>query len=375
LPQEIRRLENVAAVDFSHNYLSGSIPDTIGSCKSLEELFMGNNMFSGSIPATLGDVKGLEILDLSSNQISGTIPKTLENLQALLLLNLSFNNLEGLLPKEGAFRNLSRIHVEGNSKLCLDLSCWNNQHRQRISTAIYIVIAGIAAVTVCSVIAVFLCVRKRKGEIMPRSDSIKLQHPTISYGELREATGSFDAENLIGKGSFGSVYKGELRDATVVAVKVLDSEKYGSWKSFLAECEALKNVRHRNLIKLITSCSSMDNRGLQFVALVYEYMHNGSLEEWIKGSRRRLDGGLLNILERLNVAIDVACAVDYLHHDCEIPVVHCDLKPSNVLVDKDMTAKVGDFGLAKLLAERGADKQSISCTGGLRGSVGYIPPG
>ncbi|KAL3596577.1 hypothetical protein D5086_008214, partial [Populus alba] len=71
-----------------------------------------------------------------------TIPKTLENLQALLLLNLSFNNLEGLLPKEGvAFRNLSRIHVEGNSKLCLDLSCWNNQHRQRISTAISIVIA------------------------------------------------------------------------------------------------------------------------------------------------------------------------------------------------------------------------------------------
>ncbi|XP_061978336.1 probable LRR receptor-like serine/threonine-protein kinase At3g47570 [Populus nigra] len=369
LPQEIRRLENVAAVDFSHNYLSGSIPDTIGSCKSLEELFIDNNMLSGSIPATLGDVKGLEILDLSSNQISGIIPKTLENLQALLLLNLSFNNLEGPLPK-GAFRNLSRIHVEGNLKLCLDLSCWNNEHRQRISTAIYIVIAGIAAAAVCSVIAVLLCVKKRKGEIMPRSDSIKLQHPTISYGELREAAGSFDAGNLIGKGSFGSVYKGELRDATIVAVKVLDSEKYGSWKSFLAECEALKNVRHRNLIKLITSCSSMDNRGLQFLALVYEYMHNGSLEEWIKGSRRRLDGGLLNILERLNVAIDVACAVDYLHHDCEIPVVHCDLKPSNVLVDKDMTAKVGDFGLAKLLA----DKQSISCTGGLRGSVGYIPP-
>nr|TKS02383.1 putative LRR receptor-like serine/threonine-protein kinas e [Populus alba] len=357
LPQEIQRLENVAAVDFSHNYLSGSIPDTIGSCKSLEELFMGNNMFSGSIPATLGDVKGLEILDLSSNQLSGTIPKTLENLQALLLLNLSFNNLEGLLPKEGvAFRNLSRIHVEGNSKLCLDLSCWNNQHRQRISTAISIVIAGIAAVAVCSVIAVFLCVRKRKGEIMPKSDSIKLQHPKISYGQLREATGSFDAANLIGKGSFGSVYKGELRDATEVAVKVLDSEKYGSWKSFLAECEALKN-------------------GLTILwLLVYEYMHNGSLEEWIKGSRRRLDGGLLNISERLNVAIDVACAVDYLHHDCEIPVVHCDLKPSNVLVDEDMTAKVGDFGLAKLLAERGADKQSISSTAGLRGSVGYIPP-
>ncbi|KAG5244887.1 LRR receptor serine/threonine-protein kinase [Salix suchowensis] len=375
LPQEIKGLENVAAVDFSHNHLTGSIPDTIGSWKSLEKLFMGDNMFTGAIPATLGDVKGLEILDLSSNQISGTIPNNLEKLQALQLLNLSFNDLEGLLPREGAFTNLSRIHVEGNSKLCVDLTCWNNQHGKKTSTAIYIVIASIAAVAVGSVIAVLLFVRKRKGKIMPGANSIKLQHPTITYRELCKATGSFDNGNLIGKGSFGSVYKAELGDGTAVAVKVLDNEKYGSWKSFLAECEALKNVRHRNLIKLVTSCSSIDARGFQFVALVYDYMHNGSLEEWIKGSKRRLDGGLLNILERLNVAIDVACAVDYLHHDCEIPVVHCDLKPSNVLFDKDMTAKVGDFGLAKLLAERGAaDQQSITSTGGLRGSIGYIPP-
>ncbi|KAG5244888.1 LRR receptor serine/threonine-protein kinase [Salix suchowensis] len=374
LPREIKGLENVAAVDFSHNHLTGSIPDTIGSWKSLEKLFMDDNMFSGAIPATLGDVKGLEILDLSSNQISGMIPNNLGKLQALQLLNLSFNDLEGLLPQEGAFRNLSRIHVEGNSKLCVDLTCWNNQHGKRTSTAIYIVIASIAAVAVFSVIAVLLCVRKRKGKITPGANSIKLQHPTITYRELCKATGSFDTGNLIGKGSFGSVYKAELGDGTAVAVKVLDTEKYGSWKSFLAECEALKNVRHRNLIKLVTSCSSIDARGFQFVALVYDYMHNGSLEEWIKGSKRRLDGGLLNILERLNVAIDVACAVDYLHHDCEIPVVHCDLKPSNVLFDRDMTAKVGDFGLAKLLAERGADQQSITSTGGLRGSIGYIPP-
>nr|TKS14866.1 hypothetical protein D5086_0000039140 [Populus alba] len=220
---------NAAAVDFSHNHLSGSIPDTIGSWKSLEKLFMENNMFSGVIPGTLGD--------------------------ALHLLNLSFNDLEGLLPKEGAFINLSRIHVEGNSKLCLDLTCWNNQHRKRTSTAIYIVIASIATVAVCSVIAVLLC----------------------GMAVLVQST------------------KVKLGDGTVVAVKVLDIE-------------------------------NIDVKGFQFVALVYDYMRNGSLEEWIKGSKRLLDGGLLNILERLNVAIDVACAVDYLHHDCEIPVVHCDFE-------------------------------------------------
>ncbi|KAJ6737526.1 hypothetical protein OIU85_019576 [Salix viminalis] len=206
LPQEIKGLENVAAVDFSHNHVSGSIPDTIGSWKSLQKLFMDDNMFSGAIPATLGDVKGLEILDLSSNQISGTIPNNLEKLQALQLLNLSFNDLEGLLPREGAFTNLSRIHVEGNSKLCVDLTCWNNQHGKRTSTAIYIVIASIAAVAVCSVIAVLLFVRKRKGKIMPGANSIKLQHPTITYRELQRGADQQSITSTGGlRGSIGYI--------------------------------------------------------------------------------------------------------------------------------------------------------------------------
>ncbi|KAJ6775324.1 hypothetical protein OIU79_018489 [Salix purpurea] len=219
IPRSLHNLTNIQTIRMAHNLLSGyvppglgnlpelligSIPDTIGSWKSLQKLFMDDNMFSGAIPATLGDVKGLEILDLSSNQISGTIPNNLEKLQALQLLNLSFNDLEGLLPQEGAFRNLSRIHVEGNSKLCVDLTCWNNQHGKKTSTAIYIVIASIAAVAVCSVIAVLLFVRKRKGKITPGENSIKLQHPTITYRELRKATGSFDTGNLIGKGKRGA---------------------------------------------------------------------------------------------------------------------------------------------------------------------------
>ncbi|KAJ6775323.1 hypothetical protein OIU79_018488 [Salix purpurea] len=217
IPRSLHNVTNIQSIRVSFNLLSGyvpsglgnlpelkTIPDTIGSWKSLEKLFMDDNMFSGAIPATLGDVKGLEILDLSSNQISGMIPNNLGKLQALQLLNLSFNDLEGLLPKEGAFGNLSRIHVEGNSKLCLDLTCWNNQQGKRTSTAIYIVIASIAAVAVCSVIAVLLCVRKRKGKIMARENSIKLQHPTITYRELCKATGSFDTGNLIGKGKRGA---------------------------------------------------------------------------------------------------------------------------------------------------------------------------
>jgi serine/threonine protein kinase len=197
----------------------------------------------------------------------------------------------------------------------------------------------------------------------------------ISYNELRRATGNFNQENFIGKGSFGSVFKGYLGQGIVVAVKVLETERMSSWKSFLAECEALRNVRHRNLVRLITSCSSMDSKNMGFLALVYEFLSNGNLEDWVKGKKKHTNGDALNVVDRLNVAIDVACALDYLHHDCEVPVVHCDLKPSNILLGEDMTAKVGDFGLASLLIERTSNQPSISASHVLKGSIGYIPPG
>ncbi|KAL6317004.1 hypothetical protein AAG906_026713 [Vitis piasezkii] len=363
LPQEVEALESVVTIDLSHNHLSGSIPESISKCKSLEELFMANNNFSGSIPDTLGEVRGLEILDLSTNQLTGSIPSSLQELQALHLLNLSFNNLEGVVPSEGIFKNLSRVHIEGNSKLCLNLACTKGHGRRFAVFHIILIIAS--AIAICLAIGLFTYLKKSKAKKLPiASESYKVLHQVVSYDELRMATGNFNQQNLIGKGASG----------TAVAIKVLDIERNGSWKSFFAECEALRNVRHRNLVKLITSCSSLDFKNVEFLALIYDFMHNGSLEDWIKGTRRHASGCALNLVERLKIAIDVACAMDYLHHDSETPIAHCDLKPSNVLLDKDMTAKVGDFGLARLLMDRAADQQSIASTHGLRGSIGYIPP-
>ncbi|KAK9054301.1 hypothetical protein SSX86_025379 [Deinandra increscens subsp. villosa] len=367
LPEEIRNLERVVIVDLSNNHLSGNIPNSIQNCKSLEHLIISKNSFSGSISNGLGELNGLTTLDLSSNQFSGSIPLDLEKLNALQFLNLSFNNLEGNVPSNGIFSDLTRVDVEGNPNLCHDSKC----ETSGTNKLVMILVATIASVFVISLISIALFYYFRRTAVTPTDtfDSFKGRHYMVTYDQLRLATKSFDEDSLIGRGSFGSVYKGFLNiegRTQEIAVKVLDMETTGSLPSFLAECAALRHLRHRNLVKLVTSCSSLDQRNKEFLALVYEYMKNGSLEKWIgKGMR---------LVDRLNVVIDVACGLSYLHHECVVaPVVHCDLKPSNILLDEDLTAKIGDFGLASMLVDKDQD-QSFSSMHVLKGSMGYIPP-
>ncbi|XP_029128329.1 probable LRR receptor-like serine/threonine-protein kinase At3g47570 [Cajanus cajan] len=255
---------------------------------------------------------------------------------------------EGAIPSGGIFQNVSAVHLEGNRKLCLRVPCMPHGHGRNVR--LYIIVAIVVTLILCLTIGLLLYIKNKRVKVTAAaavSEQLKPQAPMISYDELRVATEEFSQENLIGVGSFGSVYKGHLSHGTTVAVKVLDTLRTGSLKSFFAECETMKNSRHRNLVKLITSCSSVDFKNNDFLALVYEYLCNGSLEDWIKGRRKHANGNGLNLMERLNIAIDVACALDYLHNDSEIPVVHCDLKPTNILLGEDMTAKVGDFGLAR----------------------------
>ncbi|KAL7169683.1 hypothetical protein ACSBR2_034668 [Camellia fascicularis] len=202
----------------------------------------------------------------------------------------------------------------------------------------------------------------------------------ISYGDLLKARNGFSSDNLIGTGSFGSVYKGILHpNETTIAVKVIEQQNIGASKSFLAECKALRNIRHRNIIKIISACASVDFQGNDFKALIYEFMENGSLESWLhpvsQTSTTHEQPKSLNLLQRLGIAIDVACALDYLHNHCHVPIIHCDIKPSNILLDSDMTTHVGDFGLARLLQNCNNEvSHSQNSSVGIKGTIGYTAP-
>jgi serine/threonine protein kinase len=198
----------------------------------------------------------------------------------------------------------------------------------------------------------------------------------VSYVELANATDGFSSENLIGAGSFGSVYKGRMRSSgqhVVVAVKVLNLTQRGATQSFIAECETLRCARHRNLVKILTVCSSIDFQGCDFKALVYEFLPNGNLDQWLH--KHIMEDGehkALDLIGRLHIVIDVASSLDYLHQYKPTPIIHCDLKPSNILLDSDMVAHVGDFGLARFLHQ---DTYQSSGWASMRGSIGYAAPG
>uniref|UniRef100_A0A0E0F6S4 non-specific serine/threonine protein kinase n=1 Tax=Oryza meridionalis TaxID=40149 RepID=A0A0E0F6S4_9ORYZ len=315
IPQEIGNLVNLVKFNAESNKLSGEIPSTLGQCQNLQDLTLQNNMLNGNIPEQLSQLKSLQTLDFSRNNLSGEIPKFIENFTMLSYLNLSFNMFTGEVPINYC-RPLIAIHT--------------------------------------------FCLAQEDPNRNP-----------FNYIHARPSSGS---------GSFGSVYKGEL-DAQIgespyyVAVKVLKLQTSGVFKSFAAECNALRNLRHRNLVKIITACSSIDNSGNDFKAIVFDFMPNGSLEGWLHPDKDdQIDHKYLNLLERVGILLDVANALDYLHCHGPTPVVHCDLKPSNVLLDAEMVAHLGDFGLAKILVEGNSLLQQSTSSMGFRGTIGYAPP-
>ncbi|XP_034914044.1 LRR receptor-like serine/threonine-protein kinase EFR [Populus alba] len=388
LPSEVGKLKHLGYMDISKNRLSGEIPSSLGSCESLEHLSLDGNFFQGPISESLRSLRALQDLNLSHNNLTGQIPKFLGDFKLLQSLDLSFNDLEGEVPMHGVFENASSVSIAGNKNLCggilqLNLpTCRSKSTKPKSSTKLALIVAipcgFIGLIFIASFL--FLCCLKKSSRKTKNEFSCEMPFRTVAYKDLLQATNGFSSGNLVGAGSFGSVYKGVLAfDGVIVAVKVFNLLREGASKSFMRECAALLNIRHRNLVKVLFACAGVDVQGNDFKALVYEFMINGSLEEWLHPIHT-LDLEVhqpknLNLIQRLNIAIDVANALDYLHKQCQMPIVHCDLKPSNVLLDGDMTAHVGDFGLLKFLSEASCQSSSSQTSSvGLKGTVGYAAP-
>lgn len=370
LPLEFGDLKAITIVDLSMNRISGGIPTSIGGLQSLQYLNLKGNKLEGSIPESVGMILSLESLDLSHNNLSGTIPRSLQKLQSLKYFNVSFNHLSGEIPSGGPFENFTSASFYSNDELCGGIIirfhvplCHSTRSADTKKKLVILLVSLIAVGAIMGAIALgFVYLKYRKKDKVPRKMDLSSlgTQDRISYYELLQATEGYSESNLLGTGSYGSVYKGVLNNGRIIAIKVFNVNQENAFKSFEAECQVLRELHHRNLIKVIGSCSNLD-----FKALVLEFMPNGNLDTWL-----HCPNYFLNIMQRLNVMIDVASALYYLHFGYSTPVVHCDLKPSNVLLDKDMVAHISDFGISKLLGQ----EESMTHTQTLA-TLGYIAPG
>ncbi|XP_020263881.1 probable LRR receptor-like serine/threonine-protein kinase At3g47570 [Asparagus officinalis] len=369
IPAEFGNLGALNAMDLSKNQLTGTIPSNLGGMEMVSSLDLSSNSLDGQIPQSLGKLLNIEYMNLSYNFLSGVIPKTFGTPRYLSVLDLSFNKLEGQIPQGRVFSNSSTAILRGNEALC-GKSELNFPPCAKAGTTgtgkkhfLKYIIPAVAAALI--LLAFFFLILRRylmgQAKIPPQGNTLFANnYRMISYHELVRATNNFSNANLLGTGSFGSVFKASLDDGLVTAVKVLSLDVEGASKSFDVECSALSMLRHRNLVKIISTCSNLD-----FKALILQFMSNGSLEQWLHSHYHKL-----SVLQRVNIMVDVSMALEYLHHHHHYVVVHSDIKPSNVLLDENMTAYVSDFGIAKLLISGGKSIVSASTSG----TIGYIAP-
>ncbi|XP_052478508.1 probable LRR receptor-like serine/threonine-protein kinase At3g47570 [Gossypium raimondii] len=383
----IENLINLEVLEASGNELSGYVPFGVGRLHKLKKFYADSNFLSGIIPHSIGNLTMLMELALDINNLQGDIPSSLSKCQNLLLMGLSNNILSGPLPGEvigvqslSISLDLSSNYLTENLGRCVSLEYLfldANLFEGSIPSS-WSLLRGLEALNVSDNnisggVPKFLKERK-KPTTCPENSLLQL-----SYESILRATNEFSAQNLIGSGSFGFVYKGILEvNGEAITVNVFNLLNHGASRSFLDECEAFRNIRHRNLVKVLTTISGVDYQGNDFKALVYKFMENGSLEEWLHPSVSMNEPETvrnLNFIQRVNIAIDVAHALEYLHHCCETSIIHCDLKPCNILLDKEMVGHLSDFGLAKILSTDRLNYSSSQLSSlGLRGTIGYAPP-
>ncbi|KAF3642921.1 putative receptor protein kinase TMK1 [Capsicum annuum] len=393
--------KNVAVVTLGKRGFSGSISPAFANLTSLRSLFLNDNNLTGTIPEKLTTLPDLQVLDVTNNNLSGPIPlfppsvKFTHTGNLLLGKNITTGGGDGS-GSGGSGSNPSRPgeSSSGGSK------------KPSVGMIVGVVIAVVVFVLVVLFVSYKCCLKRRHkrfgsietpeksnemikpslpsvvggsngytggtSELQSQSSGDHSEMPAFDNGNvaisiqvLRQVTNNFSEENILGRGGFGVVYKGELHDGTKIAVKRMESGAMGTkgMNEFQAEIAVLTKVRHRHLVALLGSCVNGKER-----LLVYEYMPQGTLSqhlfEW-----QELGYKPLNWTQRVTIALDVARGVEYLHSLAQQSFIHRDLKPSNILLGDDMRAKVADFGLV-----RNAPDGKYSVETRLAGTFGYLAP-
>ncbi|XP_019088804.1 PREDICTED: probable LRR receptor-like serine/threonine-protein kinase At5g48740 isoform X1 [Camelina sativa] len=372
-------LLDLKTLDLHNTSLTGAIQN-VGSLQHIQKLNLSFNQLK-SFGSELEDLANLEVLDLQNNNLQGSVPETLGKLEKLRLLNLENNNLVGPLPQS---LNRTGLEVRTTGNPCLSfssLSCnnvsstidtpqvtipINKKHRKQNRIAILLGVSGGALFATFLVFAFMsICTRRQRNKEREITRAqLKMQNwntsRIFSHKEIKSATRNL--KEVIGRGSFGAVYRGKLPDGKQVAVKVrFDRTQLGA-DSFINEVHILSQVRHQNLVSFEGFCYEPKRQ-----ILVYEYLSGGSLADHLYAGPRskRLS---MNWVSRLKVAVDAAKGLDYLHNGSEPRIIHRDVKSSNILLDKDMNAKVSDFGLSKQFTK--ADASHVTTV--VKGTAGYL---
>ncbi|GAA0154984.1 transmembrane signal receptor [Lithospermum erythrorhizon] len=383
LSQSIGNLTNLQIILLQNNNIAGPIPSKLGHLSKLHTLDLSSNHFSGEIPSSLGFLKILQYMRLNNNSLTGKIPWEVANMSQLTLLDLSFNNLSEPLPRLAS----KSFNILGNPMLCptgTELECGgmtlmpmsmalntsqdvgpsrtSKSHRLAIGLGSSIVSISLLILG----IGLFLCSRQRnKNHFVfykkdEHQEGVSLGNlRRFEFRELQVATNNFSSKNLLGKGGYGNVYKGNLQDGSAVAVKRLkDGSAVGGEKQFQIEIGMISLAVHRHLLRLYGFCMTSTER-----ILVYPYMSNGCVASRLKAKP------VLDWSSRKRIALGTTRGLLYLHEQCDPKIIHRDVKAANILLDDYCEAVVGDFGLAKLL-----DHQDSHVTTAVRGTVGHIAP-
>ncbi|RWW56113.1 hypothetical protein BHE74_00037194 [Ensete ventricosum] len=408
----------VSVINLPNLQLNGTISPSLGKLDDLVDVRLEGNNLSGMIPVNMTNLKLLKTLDLSSNNISPPVPHFPNSVKVLLdgnKLLVTASSPEspstGNSPSDSSSNNTQSHNSPRSAGSSSPEANSGNRSKGSRKLNLLIVIVPIAfGVSIFLLALLFLYFWKRRKSaflspssivVHPRDSSnpdnlvkivvannasnsiatnewqsinssrtsethlIESGNLVISVQVLRSATRNFASENVLGRGGFGVVYKGELHDGTMIAVKRMESAVLSSkaLDEFHAEIAVLSKVRHRNLVSILGYSTEEYER-----LLVYEYMPQGALSKHLF-QWKQLELEPLSWKKRMNIALDVARGMEYLHNLAHQCFIHRDLKSSNILLGDDYRAKVSDFGLAKLAPD---GKNSVATR--LAGTFGYLAP-